>query len=179
MSSASAVLCNCTTETSWREGSAADLTMQEASQTGQLQATKKNPLGHNTLRSGPLTVIYSRKLTKNDRKLSAAYEALREIRELPDDWDYDGAPSFSERLLTAARQVLSDLPYAPFVMPTACPSIQMNFRDADAGYYLQLDMFEDGTAESYCEDPTGQVSEGTMSWDELPNAVRTILDAIL
>ncbi|MBD5560507.1 MAG: hypothetical protein HDQ87_09175 [Clostridia bacterium] len=124
----------------------------------------------NSYSTSGVTAVYPARLTESERQLAAATKSLREIELLPDGWNDNGAPAFSDRIVTEARHILHILQHVPFVMPTACPSIQMTFEEPLLGY-LQFDMFEDGSVERYLEDLNGHTQEDLIAWQEIPQAV--------
>ena len=68
---------------------------------------------------------------------------LEEIEELEDDWNGNGASSFSPKLVSMARELVYTLSIQPIILPTGRDSIQMEYENA-CGDYLEFELFENG-----------------------------------
>ncbi len=71
---------------------------------------------------------------------------LDAIGEFPPNWNGYGAPPFTKGHIDMAKMVVAMLSQAPDVLPTGRKSIQLEYRN-DQGYYLELELFEDGRIE--------------------------------
>lgn len=71
-----------------------------------------------------------------------ANAALNEISELKDNWNNNGANSFSGKLIEKCRAIVMQLVAEPFICPTACGSIQFEY-EKENGDYLEFEIYED------------------------------------
>jgi len=91
------------------------------------------------------------KLAENDDREAAVPESvkkLKEIGELEDNWNGNGATSFSPELLTKVQYILSHIAAEPEVFPTACNSIQLEFERTD-GSHMEIEISESGNADIF------------------------------
>lgn len=72
---------------------------------------------------------------------SEAKETLKLIAELRGNWNGNGASSFSNNLLQKVRGILELLSAEPFISPTGCDSIQMEY-EKESGEYLEFEISE-------------------------------------
>lgn len=70
-------------------------------------------------------------------------DALSEISLLENNWDNNGATSFSEQLVARCQSVVERLSIQPDIFPTAQGSIQFEWEN-EVGDYLEIEFFEDG-----------------------------------
>lgn len=66
-----------------------------------------------------------------------ASTTLNEIAKLKDNWNNNGANSFSAKLIEKCRGIVMQLAAEPFICPTACGSIQFEY-EKENGDYLEL-----------------------------------------
>lgn len=71
-----------------------------------------------------------------------ASESLDEIACLKNNWNGNGASSFSYELIEKCKRILVQLAAEPFVCPTACGSIQFEY-EKENGDYLEFEVYED------------------------------------
>lgn len=106
---------------------------------------KNNAVGYNSEKYEQLEKIYSmaytsiNSLEKNYLEASAM---LNEIAKLKDNWNNNGANSFSAKLIEKCRGILMQLAAEPFICPTACGSIQFEY-EKENGDYLEFEIYED------------------------------------
>ena len=67
---------------------------------------------------------------------------LKHILQLPDNWNENGALSFSENLINICENIINILPSQPEIFPTAAHSVQMEY-EKDNGEYLEFNVYED------------------------------------
>lgn len=80
--------------------------------------------------------------------LERAYETLSWIESLQDNWDEEDAPGFPAPLVAMARDIVEELPRVPFIAPTGCESIQMEYEENGLGY-LEFELFPDGVIREF------------------------------
>ncbi len=103
-------------------------------------------------------------------KRQRAEIALQAIAELPDKWNMNGAPAFSADHVEAARSVLEELSRAPVITPSAMPSIQLDYKDAEARY-LEFEIYADRRVKQYFRRVRGRAGESkTIRLDEIADA---------
>ena len=109
----------------------------------QTELTRKEPSDYGK-------VNINEEKTENFKKLEA-------IALLPDDWNANGAKSFSENLITKMRSLLLLLEIQPEIFPTACASLQMEYDKVD-GSHMEIELTEDESAEVFMVDHVGKES---------------------
>ena len=72
---------------------------------------------------------------------------LSEIASLPNNWNLNGAPAFSEQLISLCRDIVHRLSHQPDIFPTANDSVQMEWENSNEDY-LEIEIFENGTIEA-------------------------------
>ena len=68
------------------------------------------------------------------------HSALQDIARLGDNWNHNGAKSFSQDLLDKCQNLLKDFCVTPSIFPTATGAIQMEW--INNGDYLEFSIFE-------------------------------------
>ena len=117
-----------------------------------------------------------RKLFIEDRfpvnvDLRRSYERIAEIQALPDNWNDNGAPRFSVRLIGTVRQIARSLPRQLDIFPTANDSIQLEYENRQ-GDYLEYEVFEDGHIKEFlCRGESGRTTTRTVRQEEIRMAV--------
>lgn len=102
----------------------------------------------NNLNSGAILV--------NNDKL-ANIKKINMIAELEDNWNGNGASSFSDRLLKKVKSIVIMLDNQPEIFPTANNSIQLEYDKPD-GSHMEIEIFEDGDSEVFEVDVHGNES---------------------
>ena len=64
-----------------------------------------------------------------------------EIEKLQNNWNGNGAESFSKAILATAKSIILQLSVQPHIFPTARDSIQFEYENA-LGDYLEFELFE-------------------------------------
>ena len=106
---------------------------------------KNGAIGYNSKKYEELEKIYSMAYTRInslEKNYVEASAALCEIEKLKDNWNGNGANSFSTKLIEKCREIVMQLAAEPFVCPTACGSIQFEY-EKDYGDYLEFEIYED------------------------------------
>ena len=75
-------------------------------------------------------------------KVEENLETLSGFKQLPHDWNGNGAMSFEIALLEKAAQILKSLAYQPQIFPTARQSVQFEYHKKN-GDYLEFEIFDD------------------------------------
>lgn len=104
-----------------------------------------NVSGYNSEKYEQLEKLYSMTYTglnSLEKNYIVASAALDEIVKLDDDWNNNGASSFSRKLIEKCRGILTQLVAEPFICPTACGSIQFEY-EKENGEYLEFEIYED------------------------------------
>lgn len=97
--------------------------------------------------SGVEKVIISEEKLENLKKIET-------ISLLQDDWNGNGAKSFSAGLISKVRNMIMRLPIQPEVFPTACESVQLEYDKAD-GSHMEIEITEGEDAEVFLIDGMG------------------------
>lgn len=71
-----------------------------------------------------------------------SFRVLSEIEQLPENWNENGAPSFSKEMIDIMRKIILTLDNQPFISPTAKGSIQFEYEDKDENY-LEFELLPD------------------------------------
>lgn len=69
-------------------------------------------------------------------------QVFKDIENLQDNWNGNGAKAFSTTLIDRCKQIVSNLNVKPAIFPTAKNSIQLEY-EKDNGEYLEFEVFED------------------------------------
>lgn len=73
---------------------------------------------------------------------------LDKIAALADNWNGNGAPAFSAKHIEMVRELLRNLQYQPYIFPTACQSIQIEYETTEEDY-LEFEVFENGEVKQF------------------------------
>ncbi len=103
-------------------------------------------------------------MTLNDSLLT-----LKEIAELPDNWNDNRASRFSDKLIELAKDIVNCLPVQPYIVPTARNSIQFEFETCNKEY-LEFELFDDKMEFLY-EKSDGQMETGAVSSNLLADSL--------
>lgn len=109
------------------------------------QGIKNSVIGYNSAKYEQLEKLYSMAYTSInslEKNYVVASAALDEIAKLDDNWNNNGADSFSIKLIEKCRDIMTQLVAEPFICPTACGSIQFEY-EKDNGEYLEFEIYED------------------------------------
>lgn len=94
--------------------------------------------------------LYLDGVSAMDENLLHSYQRISEIGCLEENWNGNGAPKFSSKLLDSVRSVVETLIRQPNIFPTARESIQLEYEN-DMGDYLEFELFEGGRLKKfYC-----------------------------
>lgn len=90
-----------------------------------------------------MAIINNRLFIKNTKEINN--EKLDEYLKLRKNWNqYDSDP-FNKLLIKKVRNIINNLIYQPFILPTARDSIQLEYecvdRDKGKRYYLEFEVF--------------------------------------
>ena len=97
--------------------------------------------GYNSKKYEQLEKLYTMAYTtlnSLEKNYIVTNAALDEIAKLDDNWNNNGAGSFSTKLIGKCREIVMQLVAEPFICPTACSSIQFEY-EKENGEYLELD----------------------------------------
>ena len=75
------------------------------------------------------------------KKNEHALESLKEIENLPDNWNDNETSAFSATIINKCKEYIMGLGREPFVTPTATGSIQFRY-ELDNGDYLEFNISE-------------------------------------
>lgn len=89
-----------------------------------------------------------------DNTLLSPLDKLKQISNLPDNWDSDNAKAFSTELIEKVGYILIRLKVQPEIFPTACNTMQLEY-ERDDGSYLEFEIAEDGNAKVFMIDSEG------------------------
>lgn len=106
---------------------------------------KNSAVGYNSEKYEQLEKIYSmayNRINLLENNYVEASAALSEIEKLKDNWNGNGASSFSSKLVEKCREIAMQLAAEPFICPTACGSIQFEYEKKN-GDYLEFEIYED------------------------------------
>lgn len=80
---------------------------------------------------------------------------LEEIASFQDNWNGNGARSFSDQLIAQVKNLIILLEIQPEIFPTACETIQLEY-DREDGAHLEIEIKEDNSAEVFWVKQTGE-----------------------
>lgn len=101
-----------------------------------------------------IPVVIETKLEKNIKRLN-------QISEFEDNWNGYGAHPFTPEFVASVCELVKDLDRQPEIFPTAQNTIQFEY-DKDNGDYLELEIFEDGTVDTFVLLNNGESNENTI-----------------
>ena len=94
--------------------------------------------------AGYITIPLQASVSGISTAAEASLERLKEIGDLPEDWNGYGAGRFTGRLIDKCGSIVSVLERQPEIFPTGRRSIQLQYTKADNSY-LEFEVFEDRT----------------------------------
>ena len=68
-------------------------------------------------------------------------EKLNLFLELKDNWNDNNVKPFTSKLIEKVKLIISNVDYQPYIFPTACNSIQLEY-EMENGNYLEFEIFE-------------------------------------
>ena len=80
--------------------------------------------------------------SKSDISLAKSLICIDEIGNLKENWNQNGAPSFSKEQLETMRKIVYTLDIQPFIAPTAKGTIQFEYENEE-GDYLEFELYPD------------------------------------
>lgn len=126
-----------------------------------------------SMESYDLTIMAEKEITELVDPFSVANRTLDEIAAFSYDWNGNGAEAFSESLIRKTRKILKELASEPFVCPTACGAIQMEY-EKETGEYLEFGVYED-RVEIFSIDINGKEIEETLCGIEAVNRMKQMV----
>ena len=114
---------------------------------------------YNRLTGAARLTAYAQSMTKTDAKRNKSnvsskdlkthnLNKLDSIRSLGDNWNGNGAPTFSGSLTDRIESLINELNIQPEVFPTACETIQLEY-DNSRRDHMEIEIGESDTAEVY------------------------------
>lgn len=98
-------------------------------------------------------------------------QVIKQIEQLPDNWNGYGAAAFSKDLLDTVRRLVLTLPVQPAIFPTARDSVQLEYENQDQDY-LEFELFADGRVKQFSCSSTGQTETRQIAPEAVGEAVR-------
>ena len=95
---------------------------------------------------------------------------LLEIQQLQNNWNGNGANSFSQDLLARARRIVMTSFIQASIFPTARDSIQFEYEN-DIGDYLEIEVFESGRIKAFSYSHDGQPLSRDISLGDINEVV--------
>ena len=96
--------------------------------------------------------------------MSKIDEYLDDICALKDNWNGNGAEAFEPDFIARCRILCHQLYKEPFIAPTACNSIQLEYDEKHG--YLEFELFEDKIYVFQCNNENNWISE-ILSWFDI------------
>lgn len=119
--------------------------------------------------------LYCEGASLMDENLQRNILRLEEIASLPENWNNNGASSFSQEHISKMKNILLALPVQPLVFPTARNSIQFEYEKQN-GDYLEFELFEDGSVMQFSySEANGSKAEAT-SCESIERTVRAFYE---
>lgn len=104
-------------------------------------------------------------------ELATSFLRLREIEALKDNWNGNGAPSFSHSQVETLRGIVKQLSKQPFISPTAKGSIQFEYEDEE-GNYLEFELFPDNRIKLFSFSKDGVANTKYIAVEKVSEIVR-------
>ena len=113
-------------------------------------------------------------VTSRSTPLSREYienlDRLSDIGKLENNWNNNGAPSFSKNHIDTMKQIISKLHYQPFITPTAKGTIQFEFED-QKGNYLEFELYPDKRIKMFSYSANGEAKTEYIAIEEVREKV--------
>lgn len=93
-----------------------------------------------------------------------------EIEKLQDNWNGNGAESFSKNILATAKAIVFQLSVQPSIFPTARDSIQFEYENA-LGDYLEFELFDNGQLKMFSFSHLGNAETTYIAVSEMNEVV--------
>ena len=120
-----------------------------------------------------LGCINSLSYTQDDRiEIIQSKKKLRMIEGLTDNWNGNGAESFSKELIGKIDSFIDGLEYQPEIFPTAGKSIQLEYDRINSGH-IEFDVSEKDIIEVY-----EVCSDGKDKEYDIPSDVRSLNEVL-
>mgnify|MGYP000165745563 CR=1 FL=1 len=107
----------------------------------------------------------------NDEKVQGL-KKIGIIEGLEDDWNGNGATSFSKHLIEKVKQIILNLNRQPEIFPTACDSIQLEYETDKK--YLELEVDESDRCKIFSVDENGK--EDTRYISSTPEEINKVVE---
>lgn len=100
---------------------------------------------------------------------------ILEIEKLQDNWNENGASSFSKEILNTARNLVLLLSVQPSIFPTARDSIQFEYEN-ELGDYLEFELFDSGRLKMFSYTCNGVEKTKDITIDEMNEVVNDFFE---
>lgn len=98
---------------------------------------------------------------------------IDDIARLPNNWNGNGATSFSNQLIDKIRQIVVSLKRQPEIFPTGCNSIQIEY-DGPKNSYLEIEIKDEDIASVFKINQVG--NESNFEINSNPSEINKIVD---
>lgn len=95
---------------------------------------------------------------------------ILDIEKLQDNWNGNGATSFSKNILETAKSIIMQLSIQPRIFPTARDSIQFEYEN-DIGDYLEFELFDNGMLKVFTYSHSGNADTNYIEVCEMNEVV--------
>ncbi len=110
--------------------------------------------------------------------LKKSYSCLEAIRSLPQNWNGNDAPAFTNDHIDYLRRIVRTLDIQPEINPTANGSIQLEYEKPE-GDYLEYEVFADHQIKRFYYSAEGNVEREFIKEESMPSDVQSFNSAKL
>ena len=93
--------------------------------------------------------------SSNYSKIPDSLKRLDEISRLTDNWDGEGATSFSASIIETVKELIASVSVQPDIFPTLRNSIQLEYEN-DKNEYLEFELYDRDHINCYFNDHKGR-----------------------
>lgn len=93
-----------------------------------------------------------------------------EIEKLQDNWNDNGAASFSKEIIATAKSIVLCLSVQPRIFPTARDSIQFEYEN-ELGDYLEFELFDNGQLKMFSYSHSGDAETANIAVNNMNEVV--------
>lgn len=136
------------------------------------------PFVHNSI-----AMDFNETITVNNLQLEKEYflndlflnnlKKIDDIARLPNNWNGNGATSFSNQLIDKLRQIVVSVKRQPEIFPTGCNSIQIEY-DGSKNSYLEIEIKDEDVASVFKINQAG--NESNFEINSNPSEINKIVD---
>jgi len=108
--------------------------------------------------------------SKSDISLAKSLICIDQIGNLKENWNQNGAPSFSKEQIKTMRKIVYAVDVQPFISPTAKGTIQFEYED-EKGNYLEFELYPNLTIKMFIYTKQGESKTEYITMEKVSESV--------